>query len=1246
MKNNILKLGLIYTLCGYILLHSSASVFAQDLCSSSGYSIISINGMLTEAKGAVYNKNMLSGALKMKTYNNQKIIYDYVYNPTHGFFADFVDAITQKTSEKMFISDTHDLKNMLVDLSAKVKTQKLLIVAHSQGNFYANDIYRTLGDKEGGVSKSSMGIYGIGTPTSYIAGGGKYILSKNDSVINKIRLFGMMDILPANVDIPKDEEDEFNGHGLSDSYLKYEDKRISAEIMTMLHGLKEDNTQDVSQPCINPPEITMVDEAIDLVYEVLDPIQDLIADTARLAINDIAKPVFGVVDKLGRGYMRFVNSLFSTAGTSTSQNNKQTDESKEDENIFVGQDNERYLNDDEEDSLENRITQPVFANNNNNDSNIKQLAENSDKESFMINKRSSGGHKIISDQHTNNQENNDDDNEEDEGENIDDDVDQDENTGNDEDADENSDDEDLGETENPPLVTGDIVPPVIFLLGDANMRISKGTTYVEPGATANDFVDGVVEVEKAGEVNIFEDGIYTIIYKAKDKTGNQSTKERIVEVYTPLPGLYIDENTELPAGEYFFENITVTNNATLTLLADNESITSDFRGVKINAKNITVDSGATISSDNVGFLLGPGTMTGNQSGGSYGGKGEYADEEYIYGSALYPKEIGSGGGIQSHYYKGGGAIWLEVSDMIVNNGMISASGGSNASGGSVYVNTKNLSGSGVFRANGGGVATTSIFYYPGGGGRTVIHYDDSSFSGIVEATAGSGHVGYPNIDKGEDGTAGLFDKKNRVLYVNKSWEFVKADEPFEIENVTVSDMAEIRFQEGTNVFIDTFVLEDSSKIILNGEENFETGDLFLKDWATITTYPEKVLNVKTKNLYIESNATINAQSLGLQEGSGTPSVEDWGHTGASYGGKGGGEKSKPVYGNENLPVDFGSGAEGFRGGGAIKIEVAETLLNDGTITTDGYPWRVSGGSVYIKTNTLEGEGKIYSRGADGYAQGSDSYNIAGGGGRIAVYYKENNFDGEISSAAGRFCFYGCHPAADDGTVVLVDEDSSSENLILSFSFDGISPSVIGVIDNDNSTVFATVPQDIDLTTLVPTINISPLATIDKASLVTQDFSSFVIYTVTAENGLTKTYTVSVSKGNELVIPIDDIDPVVISYSLNATTEDITIDPAKQDVIIEINSSENVDWVSIEIEKVDETSIRKLYLSGENCVDGTNHCSKTWRGELSNANTILKEGDYHINVHIKDASLNETFYTIPSLIKVKKANDSEFVEIVI
>ena len=675
-------------------------------CSKNGYTVISINGMLTTSSGAVYNRDAIFNVLGIESYKGQEIFVDYVYNPTHGFFSDFVDAMIQKTGEKMYMSDTHDLKNMIVDLSKKVKTQKLLLVAHSQGNFYANDIYRTLGDKEGGISKSSMGIYGVGTPTSYIAGGGKYILSKNDSIINKIRLFGMIEVLPANVDIPKDEEDELNGHGLADTYLKYENKRISAEIMTMLHGLKEDPAQDPTKICIDTPKITILDETIDLVYQILDPIQETATGAVGLFVDNIVEPTIGTLAKIGRGYMKFVNNLFATSGTSFSQAVDNSINEKYDGEEYFWEEEDSWNEGGSEMVNEQEGSGPLLTYSDNKELEVlkNELTPETvrDQEERISLRPHSYGSSHSGQENTNSEDNNEEDND---GDDVVIDPDDDETT-DPRDTDTDNDDDNVevdpdendeeGESDsdeeinNPPVVPGDIVPPVIFLSGEENIRISNGSDYFEAGATANDFVDGAVEVVITGSVDTTTNGIYTITYKAVDKAGNQAIKERKVEIYTPLPGFFVDEDTELPAGEYFFDNVTITNNATLTLLSDVDSPTSSFRGVKINATNLTVDSGSTISSDNQGFIVGPGTMTENRSGGSYGGKGDTAEESYVYGSAIYPKDLGSGGAIQREYHKGGGAIWLEISDTITNNGIISANGGQSSSGGSVYVDTKNL----------------------------------------------------------------------------------------------------------------------------------------------------------------------------------------------------------------------------------------------------------------------------------------------------------------------------------------------------------------------------------------------------------------------------------------------------------------------------------------------------------------------------------------------------------------------------
>ena len=77
----------------------------------------------------------------------------------------------------------YDLIEMLKDASEKVKTQKLLLVAHSQGNFYANSFYDTVSGKRGRRSPESIGVYAVATPAGRVAGEGKWLTSDTDKII-------------------------------------------------------------------------------------------------------------------------------------------------------------------------------------------------------------------------------------------------------------------------------------------------------------------------------------------------------------------------------------------------------------------------------------------------------------------------------------------------------------------------------------------------------------------------------------------------------------------------------------------------------------------------------------------------------------------------------------------------------------------------------------------------------------------------------------------------------------------------------------------------------------------------------------------------------------------------------------------------------------------------------------------------------------------------------------------------------
>ena len=81
----------------------------------------------------------------------------------------------------------------------------------------------------------------------------------------------------------------------------------------------------------------------------------------------------------------------------------------------------------------------------------------------------------------------------------------------------------------PTVVTPDTTAPVITLNGEASVQINEGDAYEEQGATAQDNVDGSVDVVVSGEVGS-EPGVYTITYTATDAAGNSSQITREVTV--------------------------------------------------------------------------------------------------------------------------------------------------------------------------------------------------------------------------------------------------------------------------------------------------------------------------------------------------------------------------------------------------------------------------------------------------------------------------------------------------------------------------------------------------------------------------------------------------------------------------------------------------------------------------------------------------------------------------------------------
>ena len=86
---------------------------------------------------------------------------------------------------------------------------------------------------------------------------------------------------------------------------------------------------------------------------------------------------------------------------------------------------------------------------------------------------------------------------------------------------------------------------------------------------------------------------------------------------------------------------------------------------------------------------------------------------------------------------------------------------------------------------------------------------------------------------------------------------------------------------------------------------------------------------------------------------------------------------------------------------------------------------------------------------------------------------------------------------------------SALKAITSFNFAGLTPAVVGMVNEVTHTVALTVPYGVVVTALVPTIVVSALAHIDPHTGVAADFTLPVTYTITAEDASTQAYMVTV-----------------------------------------------------------------------------------------------------------------------------------------
>ena len=105
----------------------------------------------------------------------------------------------------------------------------------------------------------------------------------------------------------------------------------------------------------------------------------------------------------------------------------------------------------------------------------------------------------------------------------------------------------------------DTTPPIITLQGSNPVTITLDSSYSDSGASAVDFVDGVVSVNiNASAVNTSQVGSYSVVFTASDSSGNTISLTRTVVVTSGNSGILLSPSIISPMGPITAINGIVT----------------------------------------------------------------------------------------------------------------------------------------------------------------------------------------------------------------------------------------------------------------------------------------------------------------------------------------------------------------------------------------------------------------------------------------------------------------------------------------------------------------------------------------------------------------------------------------------------------------------------------------------------------------------------------------------------------------
>jgi|GEM_PF-4021001 len=260
----------------------AAPLLAQAACSTSGYTVVYINGIQTNEHDASIESSKLGQYLGL-SFNNQVVTTILAHNETHGLDEDAAETTLPQLAQ-------HDIDDILMNLERQVQTRKIVIVGFSEGAMIANRLYNYL--IAHGEPANAIAIYGVATPETILQNRGSYLNYQGDNVIyNSILQVGAVVPPPYNISVKEWNADpnahgDNVGHNFVTTYLDNFAGRMTSEIQAEMFTLRATGAS-TDGACFEAPADTLSHKTSGVLLAVAKPASIALNAAAAIGWNGI-----------------------------------------------------------------------------------------------------------------------------------------------------------------------------------------------------------------------------------------------------------------------------------------------------------------------------------------------------------------------------------------------------------------------------------------------------------------------------------------------------------------------------------------------------------------------------------------------------------------------------------------------------------------------------------------------------------------------------------------------------------------------------------------------------------------------------------------------------------------------------------------------------------------------------------------------------------------------------------------------